>query len=123
MGNALIDLKSLQPGGDDVLAPPKPKSKLPRHRPGEKFLKGPIPLRWLTLAATLRGKALHVGLALWFRAGLERSAIVPFNLGRLKHFGVERSAASRALTMLATRGLVSVQQRPGCVPVVTILEV
>jgi len=123
MGDAMIDLESVRLGGDDVLAPPKPKPKLPRHHPGEKFLKGPIPLRWLTRAATLPGKALHVALALWFQAGVERSATVRLNLSRLQDFGVERSAGSRALTMLATCRLVAVWQRPGCAPIVTILEV
>jgi hypothetical protein len=123
MGNALIDLESLRLGGDDVLAPPKPKPILPRHRPGEKFLKGPIPLKWLTPAANLPGKAINVAFALWFQAGVERSATIRLNLSRLQDFGVERSAGSRALTMLATRGLVTVRQRPGCAPIVTILEV
>jgi hypothetical protein len=119
----MIDLRSLQLGGIDVLVPPKPKPKLPRHRPGEKFLKGPIPLSWLTRAANLRGKAVHVALALWFQAGVERSATIKLNLSRLQAFGVERSAGSRALTMLAACRLVVVRQRPGCAPIVTILDV
>jgi len=119
----VIDLESVRLGGDGVLAPLKPKPKLPRHHPGEKFLKGPIPLRWLTRAATLPGKALHVALALWFQAGVERSATVRLNLSRLQDFGVERSAGSRALAMLVTRQLVTVQQRPGRAAIVTILEV
>ena len=123
MGDAVIDLESVRLGGDGVLAPLKPKPKLPRHHPGEKFLKGPIPLRWLTRAATLPGKALHVALALWFQAGVERSATVRLNLSRLQDFGVERSAGSRALAMLVTRQLVTVQQRPGRAAIVTILEV
>ena len=32
--------------------------KPPRHRPGEKFLRGPIPWTWLQQAARLRGSAL-----------------------------------------------------------------
>jgi len=123
VGDAVIDLESVRLGGDGVLAPLKPKPKLPRHHPGEKFLKGPIPLRWLTRAATLPGKALHVALALWFQAGVERSATVRLNLSRLQDFGVERSAGSRALAMLVTRQLVTVQQRPGRAAIVTILEV
>ena len=121
MGDALVDLKSLQLRGVDAPVPPKPK--LPRHRPGENFLKGPIPLRWLTRATNLPGKAIHVALALWFQAGVERSATVRLNLSRLQAFGVERSAGSRGLTMLAARGLVTIQQRPGSAAVVTILDV
>jgi len=123
VGGVVIDLESVRLGGDDVLVPPKPKPKLPRHRPAEKFVKGPIPMRWLTRAARLRGKALNVGLALWFQAGVEGSATIKLNLSRLRAFGVERSAGSRGLVMLATYGLVTVQQRPGCAPIVTILDV
>lgn len=123
MGDALIDLESLRLGGDDALLPPKSKPKLPRHRTGEKFLKGPIPLKWLTLAATLPGKALHLAVALWFQAGVEGSATIRLNLSRLQDFGVERSAGSRALEILSSRRLVTVTRRPGCAPIVTILEV
>jgi len=123
VGDGPIDLNSLWLRADNVLTPPKPKLGLPRHRPGEKFLKGPIPLKWLTLAATLPGKALHVAIALWFQGGVERSATVRLNLSRLQVFGVERSAGSRALERLSARRLVTVAQRPGCAPIVTILEV
>jgi hypothetical protein len=123
VGDDLIDLKSLRLRADDVLALPKPKPRLPRHRPGEKFLKGPIPLKWLTLAASLPGKALHVAIALWFQGGVEKSATIRLNLSRLQVFGVERSAGSRALERLSARRLVTVAHRRGCAPIVTILEV
>lgn len=123
MGDDLIDLKSLRLRADDVLAPAKPKPRLPRYRPGEKFLKGPIPLKWLTLAAPLPGKALHVAIALWFQGGVEKSPTVRLNLSRLQVFGVERSAGSRALERLSARRLVTVAHRRGCAPIVTILEV
>ena len=31
----------------------------------EPFIAGPLPLEWINHAASLPGKALHVGLALW----------------------------------------------------------
>jgi hypothetical protein len=43
--------------------------RIPRHRPGEKFLRGPIPWKWLIRAGRLPGKALQVGLLLWQAAG------------------------------------------------------
>ena len=51
-----------------ALAPKRP----PRHRSGEKFLKGPVPMAWLERAFVLPGKALHVALLLWFKAGCQR---------------------------------------------------
>ena len=49
---------------------------LPRHGKGEKFLKGPIPENWLAQAARLPGKAFHVGIVLWFLAGMKGEAVV-----------------------------------------------
>ena len=52
------------------------RKKPPRHRVGEKFLKGPIPYAWLSRASELQGKTLHVGLAIWFLAGVTNSRTV-----------------------------------------------
>ena len=43
----------------------KPKRRLPRHHGNEHFIKGPIPLDWITIAAKLPGKSCQVGNALW----------------------------------------------------------
>ena len=40
------------------------------------FIKGPIPLAWMMAAATPPGKCLHVGLALWYLAGLKKTNTV-----------------------------------------------
>ena len=37
------------------------------------FIKGPIPLAWMMAAAMLPGKSLHVGLVLWYLAGLKKT--------------------------------------------------
>ena len=55
---------------------PQSTPKLPRHHPGEHFLKGPVPFSWLAKAARCGGRALHVGIILWYRAGLERSPTI-----------------------------------------------
>ncbi|EIC21447.1 hypothetical protein Thi970DRAFT_01655 [Thiorhodovibrio frisius] len=85
------------------------RSGVPRHQAGEPFVKGPIPLNWLERAARLPGKALHVGLALWFRAGMVGDAWVKLSNGLVARFGVERNAKRRALTALQGAGLVETQ--------------
>jgi len=87
----------------------------------KKFLRGPIPLNWLSKAAALGGKALHEGLALWLLSGLRRSKTVQLSGWALIVFGVRRHAGYRALKRLQDVGLVSVDQRAGRRPVVTIL--
>src|SRR5689334_1752081 len=67
--------------------PPTPKVK-PEKITGE-FLKGPIPLPWLTAASMLSGKApLAVGLAVWFESGRRKSREVRLTTAILRRFGV-----------------------------------
>jgi hypothetical protein len=97
--------------------------KLPRHKRNEKFLKGPIPWAWLIAAASLPGKALHVGIHLWFWAGIKRNRTVRWSVSGIAAMGVTRSSAHRGLVGLEGAGLVSVVRHAGRKPLVTILEV
>jgi hypothetical protein len=98
-----------------------PKVKPPRPGPGEKFLKGPIPWPWLSKGANLKGQTLHVGLALWFLAGIKRSQSVALSNSVLQDLGVSRFSCYRALHALEGAGLISVERHTGRNPVVTIL--
>jgi hypothetical protein len=98
----------------------KPK-KPPRHRPGEWFLKGPIPWSWLEAAARLPGKALALSLCLWREAGRRRRGTVKLCLSRID-LGVSRQAARRALRSLETASLVSVARLRGRGLDITLLD-
>jgi hypothetical protein len=100
-----------------------PKAKPPRLGPREKFLKGPIPWSWLSKGARLKGHALHIGIALWFLAGLKRSQSVALSNSVLHDLGVSRFSGYRALHALESAGLISVDRHTGRNPVVTILDV
>jgi hypothetical protein len=89
-------------------------------RCGKMFIKGPIPLGWITKAAGVEGKTLHVAIALWFLAGLKRSRTVALSQSALRLFGVSRQAGYRALFRLEGAGLVSVERHQGRNPIVTI---
>jgi hypothetical protein len=100
---------------------PPPPAKPPRHRPGEPFLKGPIPWAWIARAAGLPGKALAVGLVLWREAGCRRARTVPLRLSAAAALGMHRDTAKRGLRALERAKLVTICRRPGRCPDVTIL--
>ena len=110
---------SLPPGR----APPAgPSKRPPRHRGGEKFLRGPIPWRWVEAAARRPGKTLAVGLVVWFEAGCRNARTVPVTLARLARLGMSEQTASRAVRELERAGLVTVERSPGRGLVVTLNE-
>ena len=85
------------------------------------FLRGPIPLAWLGSAASLPGKTLHVGIALWWLHGVAKGR--PFKLTQkaLQTMNVERDAASAALVRLELAGLICVVRKPGQRPTVSLV--
>jgi hypothetical protein len=119
-----FDPEALRLSGTDLKSlPEQVQRKLPRHRPGEKFLKGPIPWNWLVQASRLRGKALHVAILLWREAFCAKVPTVPFRLSQARTMGMHSDTARRGLRTLETAGLVSVQRRTGRCSQVTILDI
>jgi hypothetical protein len=84
------------------------------------FIKGPLPLDWMQRAARLPGKTLQVGLTLWYLAGLQKSQTVKLASKQLESMGVSRDAKYDALARLVASGLVTVNQKPGRAPIVTL---
>jgi hypothetical protein len=121
--NDPLDLDALRaPAADLDALRKRPSWKPPRHRPGEAFLKGPVPWPWLRRALTLPGKALHVAVLLWMEAGCRRSRTVRFRLAGTAALGIHPDTAKRGLRALAAAGLVSIRHRPGRALDVTLLD-
>lgn len=91
-----------------------------RRRTPWPFLKGPVPVPWLAVATGLPGRALAVGVALWFKAGLTGSHTVKPTGALWQQFGLTRQAVYRGLRQLESAGLVEVDRAPGKNPVVLI---
>jgi hypothetical protein len=100
----------LPPGVVGTSTPP------PRHRPGEPFLRGPIPFPWVASACRLHGVGLHVALVVRFLRGRYR-------LGRDRRWTLDAIAAGlrvsddsvrRGLRAAEGAGLLAVARRPGC---------
>jgi hypothetical protein len=104
--------------------PPIAEQRMPANgsHPGKQrrsdtalFLR-PVPLAWLLAAADLPGKALQVGLAIWFYSGLRPGRDVVFSHAMLARFRVPRETGRRALAALEQAGLVTVIRRPPKAP-------
>ena len=68
------------------------------------------------------GRALRVGLALWYLAGVTKRRAVKPTWDTWQRFGLSPDAGRRGLVALERAGLVAVDRHPGRCPVVTILE-
>lgn len=94
-----------------------------QKKPQAPAFRGPVPISWLTSAARLPGKSLHVGLAIWYAAGRLRSQNVLLSNLDAHHFGLNRNAKYRALVWLETANLISVERKLGRTPVITVRAV
>ena len=102
------------------------RDKAPRHKPGERFLLGPIPWDWLCAAskAAGRGSGFQVAVALWHLSGLNHKAkTVKLSGSMLREMGIKRHAAYRALETLEAACLVRVERHDGLSPTVTLLGI
>jgi hypothetical protein len=118
-----FDVEALRLPADEVAAlPRRTQRRPPRHRQGQRFLKGPIPWEWLERTFALKGKALHVALLLWQEAGCCNRRSVRLCLRGKLPVGLTRQSARRALRALAGAGLVTIGRLPGRGLEVTILD-
>jgi hypothetical protein len=79
-----------------------------------------LPLAWANKADCLPGKALHVALAVWRQAALKKSMTTSLPNGTLAGYGMKERAKRAALLALEGAGLIRVEWKPGCNPIVTI---
>ena len=87
------------------------------------FLKGPIPWPWLSAAAQLPGRALHVAVGIRLLVGMKKTNRIALSVSWLAELGLSRHAVYRGLTALEGRGLVSIDRHRGRKPLVTVIEI
>jgi len=88
----------------------------PRHRPGESFLRGPIPFAWVASACRLPGVGPHVALSVRFLRGrFPRGRDPRWTLDAIaRGLSVSDDSVRRGLRAAEGAGLLSVDRRPGC---------
>jgi DNA-binding MarR family transcriptional regulator len=86
------------------------RSKIKR---GERFLKGPIPLKDIAAASRLPGQALAILLAIHHQTALTGRPSVSLPVSLLAHLSISRSSKSRGLKALERSGLITVVRSKG----------
>ena len=79
----------------------------------KRFLKGPIPLDWLTAATQLPGKAINVGIALWWIAGMSKTDVLKLTRQAQLALNISKDAERDGLRRLQQAGLIELTTRPG----------
>ena len=82
------------------------------------FLKGPIPMDWLSAAAHLPGKAINLAMAVRWLADMNGGKPAKITAKALELFNVSEDACSDGLKRLEGAGLVTVTRHPGQRPTV-----
>jgi hypothetical protein len=95
---------------------------LVENKPSALFLKGPIPLDWISAATKLPGKALAVGIALWWLGGMAKGGEVKVTKTALNALNVSRDACYDSLKRLEEANLITVIREPGKRPHVRIVR-
>jgi len=84
------------------------------------FLKGPIPIPWLSEAAKLPGKAINLALAIQWLVGMSGGKPVKITATALEYFAISKDAYRDGLNRLEAAGLIKVERTQGAKPLVSI---
>ena len=82
----------------------------------------PAEIDWLTKAARLPGRSLHLAVLLVYLAMAANTRQVELSNSASQQFGLDRNAKYRGLCWLEEAGLVRVERKIGRSPAVTILD-
>jgi hypothetical protein len=121
LGADLWDLSQLRLPSDRSEAL-RNRKRLPRHRPGDPFIKGPILYSWIASACRLPGAGLQVAMAYRFLCCRfrTRNRWGPSKIAR--GLRISDDSVRRGLRSAELAGLLSASREPGCKLVVSILD-
>ena len=93
-----------------------------RRRINGHFVKGPIPLDWISKAAQLPGKSVNAGLACWYLMGLKKTHTFKLSNVVACEFGLNKDSKARSLKHLERAGLIRCTRTTGRSVVVEMLN-
>ena len=86
------------------------------------FVKGPIPLTWISKAAHLPGKSMNAAVACWYLKGLKKSHTFKLSNIVASRFGLNKDSKARALKHLEQASLIRCTYAKGRSVVVEMLN-
>lgn len=106
-----------------VVRHPSSTAKFKARKAQAPFLKGPIPMAWLSAAAHLPGKAINLAIAIRFMSGMVGWTSIKLNRRLLSDMKISPDACSDGLLRLEQAGLIRVTRKPGQRPLIDIKEI
>jgi hypothetical protein len=85
------------------------------------FVKGPIPLDWLTEVALLPGKCLNVAMAIQWLLGMSGGRPVKLTKRAEMSFNVSGDTSRECLNRLEAAGLIQLDRSPGKRPLIKVI--
>jgi hypothetical protein len=92
------------------------------HASSRLFIKGPIPLEWLSAVARLPGKCLNVAMAIQWLLGMSGGKPVKLTSRALRSLNVSDDTTSDCLRRMEQAGLIDVTRQSGQRPVICVRD-
>jgi len=99
------------------------RTPISRRVKRQRFLAGPIPMKWLAEARKLGVSALWVSVLLWHQRGMRKQTCFSLSNLACEEWGVSADAKCRALRKLEVAGLIALEWSGKQSPTVTLLQV
>lgn len=119
-GNEILTDYASAKSVEEMLAMPIVTKRDDYKQQGE-FIMGPIPIVWITAAATISGAAAHLALILWHLVRM-RQEPVALSYAILQRYSIRQRQGRRLVRALEAAGLITVERGTGRTPRVRIVR-
>jgi hypothetical protein len=116
-----IDVDDLTSHSVDAILSTPVKTKRASYKQQGEFIRGPIPVAWLTVAVAISPAAAYLGVVLWHLARMRQEPIV-LSYVTLTRYGFQPRHALRLLRALASACLITLDVAPGRAPRVRLIR-
>ena len=121
-GAGLIEMES-KVGKESMITLKYEKIILSKEYPSDQgFILGHIPFNWIRKACQLKGRAATVSWGLWHLYAFNHGRPFALRNDLMDKFSISKAVKSKALKELQAAGLIKVEQKQSCHPIVKMLK-